>query len=119
MADEATVTTSLQFVKGSVSTKLSDSASTFDVAGTRYIRNVQNVGTSEEALDMGDITDPGWSYFKNIDATNYVEIRAATGDTAFIRLKPGEHQCFRMVATAPFVIANTSAIDLLYMIVQD
>lgn len=118
MANEATVTVSLQFAKGSVDLTLSDAAKTFDVTGTRYQRAVQSVGTSEEALDMGDITDPGWAYFRNLDASNFVEIRAATGDTACIRINAGESCCFRLVATAPFVMADTAAIDLEYMIVQ-
>lgn len=118
MANEATVTTSLQFKKGNVDLTLSDAAKKFDVTGTRYQRAVQNVGTSEEALDMGDITDPGWAYFRNLDTSNYVEIRAATGDAACIRINAGESCCFRLVATAPFVIANTASLDLEYMIVQ-
>lgn len=118
MANEATVTTSLQFAKGNVDLTLSDAASPFDVAGTRYIRGVQDVGTSEEALDMGDLTDPGWCYMRNLDASNYVEIYAATGETALMRLNAGEHACFRMVATAPFVKADTGSCDLEYMIVQ-
>lgn len=118
MADEVTVTTSLQFAKGNVDLTLSDAAKTFDVTGTRYVRGVQAVGTSEEALDMGDISDPGWAYFRNLDASNYVEIFAATGETACIRLNAGESCCFRLVATAPFVQADTSSVDLEYMIVQ-
>lgn len=120
MADEATVTTKLSFVKGSVSTALSDSSGTFDVTGTRYIRNVQDVGFSAaEALDMGDITDPGWCYMKNLDSSNFISVYAATGETAFMKIKAGEHFVFRMLATAPFVQADTAACDLEYMIVQD
>ncbi len=119
MADEATVTTSLQFAKGSVDLTLSDVASTFDVTGTRYIRGVQDVGfAAPEALDMGDLTDPGWCYMRNLDTSNFVTVYAATGETAFMQLNAGEHACFRMVATAPFVQADTGAIDLEYMIVQ-
>ncbi len=119
MANEATVTTSLQFAKGTVDLTLSDAALTFDVTGTRYIRGVQSVGFSaEEALDMGDITDPGWAYFRNLDATNFVEIARATGESALIRLNAGESCCFRLIATAPFVQADTGSVDLEYMIVQ-
>lgn len=119
MADEAIVTVSLQFKKGNVDLTLSDAAKKFDVTGTRYMRTVQNVGTSEEALDMGDITDPGWAYFRNLDSSNYVEIAQATGANAFLRINAGESCCFRLIATAPFVTANSSAVDLEYMIVQN
>lgn len=119
MANEVTVSTSLQFAKGNVDLTLSDAAKTFDVTGTRYVRAVQAIGTSEEALDLGDLTDPGWAYFRNLDSSNYVELFAATGNTAFVKLKAGESCCFRMVATAPFAKADTSSVDLEYMIVQD
>lgn len=119
MADEATVTTTLAFAKGSVSTTISDSAQTYDVSGTKYVKGVQNVGTSEEALDMGSITSPGWCYMRNLDATNFVSVRPATAETDLIKIKPGEHICFRMIATAPYVIADTSTVDLEYLIVED
>jgi hypothetical protein len=119
MANEATVTTSLQFAKGSVNLTLSDAASTFDVTGTRYVRGVQDVGTVEEALDMGDLTDPGWCYMRNLDTSNFVLVYAANGETNFMKLKAGEHACFRLVATAPSVKADTANVDLEYMIVQD
>lgn len=118
MANEITVTTSVAVVNGSVSESLSDSATTFDQTGTRFIKGVQAVGTSEEALDMGDLTDPGWCYMKNLDSANYVSVYAATGETEMIRLLAGEHMAFRMVATAPFVKADTASVDLEYMIVQ-
>ena len=119
MANEITVTTSVKVVNGSVSETLSDSASTFDQTGTRFIKGVQEVGfAAAEALDMGDLTDPGWCYMRNLDAANYVSVFAATGETEMIRILAGEHMAFRMVATAPFVQADTAAVDLEYMIVQ-
>jgi len=119
MANEITVTTSVGVVNGSVSETLSDAASTFDQTGTRIIKAVQAVGfAAAEALDMGDLTDPGWCYMKNLDAANFVSVYAATGETEFIRLLAGEHMAFRMVATAPFVQADTAAVDLYYQIIQ-
>ncbi len=118
MANEITVTTSLGVVKGVVNESLSDAATTFDQTGTRFFKGVQAVGTAEEALDMGDLTDPGWCYMKNMDSANFVSVRAANGETEFIRLLAGEHMAFRMVATAPTVQADTAEVDLQYMLVQ-
>jgi len=120
MASEITVTMSLLALKGSVTATMSDSAKAYDMTGTKVLHNVQNVGfAAEEALGMGDITSPSWAYFRNLDATNFVEIRAATGESDLIKLKPGEHACFPLVATAPFVQADTAAVDLEYIITEE
>ncbi len=118
MADELTVTASVKFTKGNVDMTMVQTAFTPDVAGTLYVRGVQNVGTSEEALDMGNVTSPGWAYFRNLDASNFVEIRPATGETDLVRLLAGESCCFRFIATAPFVLADTGNVDLEYLIVE-
>lgn len=119
MADEITITTSLTFAKGTVSESLSDTSLTVDVSGTKYVKGVQNVGfASEEALDMGDITAPGYAYFRNLDATNFVEIRPGTGVVDLIKLLPGDVALLRLVATAPFVQADTAAVNLEYLIIE-
>lgn len=120
MADEATVRVSLSFEKGTVSESKSFGPTTFDVAGDNPLCNIQDVGTSEEALLIGDITVGGYLYARNLDATNFVEIRPGTGDADLIQLKPGDVCLFRLTptATAPFVIADTGACRLEYMLLD-
>lgn len=124
MADEITITTSLSFVKGNVSESLSDTSLTRDVSGTKYVKGVQNVGfASEEALDMGDIltgatTSPGYAFFRNLDATNFVTIRGATGIADTVKLLPGDVALFRLAADAPFVQADAAAVNLEYLIIE-
>lgn len=43
------------------------------------------VGTTEEAIDFGDVT-PGYVTLQNLDDTNFVRIRFSTGDNG-IRLR--------------------------------
>lgn len=119
MADELTISAFLRFVKGSKDVQLSQQSMQFDVTGTDYIRGTQIVGTSEEALTKGEITTPGYALIINRDATNYVSIRAATGTANCIKLKAGEFALFRFEATAPFVIANTAACEIEYLLIED
>ncbi|KKM85346.1 hypothetical protein LCGC14_1289990 [marine sediment metagenome] len=122
MADEITVTTSLSFTKDSITESMSDTATTFDMATAKYVKAVQEIGLTEEAIVMGDVTTPGWAYFKNLDATNFLTIREATAKDDLVKLKAGEHVVLRLDstdATAPFAIADTGACKLEYLILED
>jgi hypothetical protein len=120
-ANEITVTLSLAYLKSNVSTSKTLTAGVFSQNGSpvKYVQNVQNVGTSEEALVIGDITTLGWVWFKNLDATNPVSIRQGTGGTNMVKLMPGECACFRFGVNAPYVIATGSAVELEYLLLAD
>lgn len=84
-----------------------------------FVRHKQSIGTSEEALNIGDLSSLGWAFFVNRDEVNYVEIRSATGaDNDIIRIDPLCPALFRFGSdvTAPFAIANTAAVQLEYTI---
>lgn len=119
MANEITVTASLQFAKGNI-TALTRSYNgvSVTVTGTAYVQNVQTVGTSEEALLIGDVT-PGYVLMKNLDSTNFVSVRHATGGSNCVKLKPGEVSLFRFASAAPFVIADTAPVQLEYYLIAD
>ena len=111
MADELTLNASMVFDDGDsvISIDLVD----LQVSPTtvRPVRLQQSIGTSEEAINLGDISTPRWCFLKNLDATNYVEIKVATGGAIFAKLLPGE-ACLLPLgsgATAPYAIANTAA----------
>lgn len=91
-----------------------------DVAGANMLDHVQNIGTSEEAIVLGDITVGGYARFENLDATNYVELRQGTGASDFCRLLAGDIAIFRISPdmTAPFAIADTAACALRVTIVD-
>jgi len=117
MADEATVRLSLAFEKGRMSDSVALAATTYDVSGNNYTRNIQDVGfAAPEAIALGDLTVGGWCYFRNLEADggNFVQLYAATGETAFIKLKAGEAAIFPMIAAAPFAQADTAAVRLLF-----
>lgn len=118
MAEELKIAVEANFRKGGVSEEISESFSV-DITGTEFLRCVQSVGTSEEALELGqDIGTPGFVFLKNLDPTNFVSVRRATGEGNMIKLLPGEPALFRMAATAPYAIADTAACRLMIVMFE-
>jgi hypothetical protein len=119
MADELSIALSISETKNSVTTARSFTDS-FDVSGTPLISAVQNIGTSDETLSLGDVTSLGYIFLRNVDATNYVEIGYTSG-TYFGKLKPSEFAVLRAGAglTAIHAKANTAAINLDYVVFSD
>lgn len=91
-----------------------------------WLHHVQQIGTSEEAITLGDVTDIREAMFINLDPTNYIELRVATGGAKFARLDPDTNQdgtggfalLSRMGAGAqvPYAIADTGACNMLVLL---
>jgi hypothetical protein len=121
MADEITVTGRMLYSD-------SESAATFlqileltpNVATKKFSHFKVSVGTSEEALPLGEATSPGWCLLINRDATNYVEVKTGTGGVIFGKMLAGEFCLLRLGsgAAAPYAIANTAACQVEGLIVQ-
>ena len=124
MANELTLQIKATYAKSGAEVTFPDLAKQVllvTVTGTRFIQMRQSVGTSEEALELGDIATGGYCIMVNRDATNYMEVRSGTGATDLIRLNAGEVAVFRISgdSTAPFVIANTAAVEIEYFLLQN
>lgn len=124
MADELSLSFSLQFSKGGryVDTaNLSTLGQEIDVSGTDYIHKTQTIGTTAEALDIGDITTCGWIVVRNLDATNYIEISRATFTTGqgTVKVKAGEKAVFRLGSNTPYALANSSSVEIQYLLIED
>lgn len=122
MANELTLNTSLALNKGGATPSVAGTRNAqYTVAGFRYVRGLQSVGTSEEALGIGELASLGYAWFKNLDGTNFVTIKTGTGGVNMVKIKAGETAVFRFGSgvTAPFAIADTAAVKLDYMIVED
>jgi hypothetical protein len=119
MAAEITVSASLAVDDGIIDEALAKSGLRFDWAGTKYTKHVQSIGTSEEAIDLGEITTLGWVLAINLDNTNYVELRSATGAGNDIIKLPAKHGLalfhWGSDVSAPFAIANTSACRVAFL----
>tara|TARA_R110002020_G_scaffold35671_8_gene107444 strand:- start:1717 stop:2085 length:369 start_codon:yes stop_codon:yes gene_type:complete len=112
---------SMTFDDGDTRVRMSKAGLEIDTAGKQHIHTTQNIGTSPEALDLGDLTTLGWAFFFNQDKTNYVEIRPATGVADFLRIEKREWSGPMRLApeAVPFAIADTDSVKLEYLIIED
>jgi hypothetical protein len=121
MANELTLSGSLAYADSEGSDlSLALSEILASVATKKFVHHKQNIPTSEEALDLGELTALGWGIFINRDETNFVEIRVGTGGNDFVKIPPGKFALFHFGSdvTAPFAIADTAACQLEYVIVN-
>jgi len=82
------------------------------VATTTIARHIQSILTSETVLDLGSVTTMGFVMFKNLDPTNYIEIKVGASGTIIGKMLPGEtYGPVRIGSgiTAPVAIANSGA----------
>lgn len=85
------------------------------VATKKYTKFKQAIGfAAEEAIQLGEVTAPGWALFINRDATNFIELRVATSGAIFAKLLPGEFALLRLGSgsQAPTAQADTAACQL-------
>lgn len=87
----------------------------------KYIKFKMQVGTSEEALPLGEVTTPGYAFFINRDQTNFVNLRVGTAGAIFARLDAdtngdgkGGFALLKLGsgAQAPYAIADTAACQI-------
>lgn len=120
MAKELSITASMTFAKGSTTARMGRGGVLADVAGTKVADLVQEIGTSAEALMLGDISTPGYVLIENLDATNPVNIRAAAGGTNLIVIPPNTTAGPFKFATGstPHAIADTAPVKIRYLLVE-
>lgn len=119
MSNEINIQTSLSCNNGYFSFNRSANE-TVDQSASGAHGGIQEIGTSEESLVMGDISTSGMAYFRNLDDTNFVKIGPdSTGLVDFIKLKPGEFCLVRLATSTIKAIADTAACKLEYYILED
>jgi len=123
MANELTLTAAVAYQKGN-SEELSWAVNgrQVNVSGDALIGlQIVSVGTSEEAIPLGEVTAAGALLFgQNLDDSNYIEIRHATGSgNDVVKVGPREPFLFRFGSdvSAPYWIANTAACKVRYGLV--
>ena len=120
------VTTSLTLANGDLA-GLSIPARTQSITQTTAVPaargGTQTIGfAAHEAIVITDLTTVGWCYFRNRDATNFVQIGAdvAAAFVPVVRLNAGEACVFRMSqALTPYAKADTAAVILECNILDD
>lgn len=122
MASEITITANLEVDTGLIQDSLGKSGIRFDQTTGKFQKHVQSIGTSEEAIDLGEVSSLGYIIAINLDNTNYVEIRLGTG---------ASNDCIKLPAkggvalfhagsdmSAPYAIANTAACLVAFLILN-
>jgi hypothetical protein len=119
MANELTITSSMSFQKEKAFASMGKGGVRVTVTGTKYVEIVQAIGTSEEALLLGDIASPGYMMVENLDATNFVEIRPGSGAADMIKIPPLSFAGPFMLATStPYAIADTAECKIRYLLIE-
>ncbi len=89
------------------------------VTGTKVADLIQEIGTSEEALMLGDIPAPGYIMIENLDSTNKVSLRPGTGLANMIEIPAGTIAGpFKLATTTPYAIADTAAVKIRYLLIE-
>lgn len=120
------ITTSLRYKNGdldSLNIPAREQSITQNTAAPTRVGGNQTVGNgAHEQLVVTDITTEGWAYFRNRDATNYVEIGVDVAATFYpvIRLNTGESCAVRLTQGVDiYAQANTAAVILQREILDD
>jgi len=111
MANEITLSASLQIVKNGSSTSGTLAGKSITQAGDQSIGNDQIIGTSSEVVTVGDVSTIGYLYFKNNDSTNFVAfdiVNPCVAAAAPVHLLPGEAAVIPTRQSAWYGIADTS-----------
>lgn len=121
MANEITLTGSLVYEDSELADEfLQILEKQITISTKKYVKAKQNIGTSEEAIGLGEVTSLGWAMFINRDSTNFIQLRTATSGTAFAKITAGSFALFRFGSgiTAPYAIADTAACQMEYLILS-
>lgn len=121
MADEIRLRAQLSFAKSGKSAHADSGEISATMAGGDYFQGNQTVGTSEEALLIGDISVANSFYMiENLHATNRVDLKPAAGGTVTTQIAAGRCAVgqFGPLVTAPFVIAITTAVEIKITLIE-
>lgn len=119
MADEAQLSVTLQFAKGTIpAQKMASGEVKVTVAGSVYMRNVQIIGNgAKEALLLGDVATPGYILVHNLDTTNFVTIFPDATNPATVLVRAGKWALFEFASgVTPNAQANTAPVNLEYFL---
>lgn len=117
MANEVTFNGSIVIRSGFFFEQINPGSIQIDLASDVGDGGVQEIShTAHEALPTANAGDGGLFFFRNLDATNYVEV--GLDDTGsfvpFLKLLPGEYSIGRLSSSAIYAKADTAAVDLQY-----
>ena len=120
MANEITISVSGSLINGNLKRSYAPGAAQMDQAAKKRSGHSQDLTTSWEAVDLGDVTE-GYMFLTNLDGTNAVEfgpLEAGSGGdgVAFGTIAPGDPPQFNHLKSGvtPMVkaAAGTATVDV-------
>ena len=116
MADELAIQLYVQYTNSpSFGVLVNPDQFNMDVAGTNYVHRIQNIDTSAENLDKGEITTPGLLIVHNLDSANFCELGYDdTGFKNFLKVIALKWQFVYLAQATPQAKFDTGAGDLEY-----
>lgn len=124
MADEITVIAGLRCSKSNLLVSHNTLQSVFTMSGDATSRNVQSIPTTAAGTALSiaaAVGTAGFAFFRNLDATNFVEIGVQVGGTFYpvIKLKAGEYGVCRFSVLTLYARSDTAATLLDMSMIED
>lgn len=128
MANEVTSSVSIAYDDGFQNGSLGVVSRLLTSAGQRFTKLIQNVGTSEEAVNLGELSAVGAYILVNLDPDNFVTVRCSSGGVVRDKLKPDALEdgtggwcagdCMGGGSQAPTVQADTASCRVAILVVE-
>lgn len=117
MADEITISASMSMSNGNLNVTAQVPNYQADQTTAKYAKGTQTTGfAAHEALDLGDLTTPGYIVVRNNDATNFIEVGVDDAGVfvPVIKVRPGESAGPLYVADGAtlYVQADTADVEM-------
>tara|TARA_R110001592_G_scaffold122620_3_gene329553 strand:+ start:5363 stop:5743 length:381 start_codon:yes stop_codon:yes gene_type:complete len=126
MANELTVTASIDYDKNNHQLNFTPEVQQITVAGEKHAAGVQALTTSHEAIVLNEVTAgiQGWAWFRNIgtDTSTHIKVGINNADSSFtevFNLKGGEFAIMRLGGTALYAESSTGTLHLQYSIIEE
>lgn len=88
MANELTLDASVTYNDGLIDDTMAITGRQLTSAGKLKTHITQTIGITQEAIKLGDFTDPGMIFLKNLDPVNVVNILMASSGAIMAQLLP-------------------------------
>jgi hypothetical protein len=122
MADEITLTIAATVDKPTTMNQTAEFSVTDllrTMTGNDIVRKTQTIGTTDTALDMGAITNPGFLVAINLDATSRIQLYNGAAGLVYGSLGPGDPCCIPLDPTCvPYAKAIPTAARLDYLLIS-
>ena len=125
MADELTVSASIQYEKNNHQLSFTPDQQVITVTGEQHSAGVQALTTTHEALGLNEVgaAAQGWAWFRNIgtDTSTHIKVGVNNADSSFtevFNLLGGEFAIMRLGDTALYAESSSGTLYLQYSILE-